>query len=201
MKTFLILPSFKTILIMLIISSLIGTACAKIYDPISKMNHQSKYHIQIVNFNTKDKTIPTENLKPGKGQIAKPSHNAGLNGGQRTKSGHNAGLNGGHEPVFDPFNQNIIIPTEVFFNNNFHFDQQQLNIPVGATVNWKNHDSINHFIQVSSIIQGSFNHQPFGSKDLTPFDTLTLTFNQPGKYIFQCLSPNHNSMTGTIIVS
>jgi plastocyanin len=188
--------SYKTILLLLIIGSLIGIANAKTFDtPIKKINHQSKYHIQIINFDTISKNIPQAHankiihsgkaVKHGSGSAAKTS--------APTSREHN--IDGG-----SPSDQNIVIPSDVVLSN-FHFDQQQLNIHKGDLLNWINRDTIDHFIQIYRVIPGSLLHEPFSSKYLSPFDTLPVQFNQPGRYVFQCLSPNHNSMQGTIFVS
>jgi len=110
------------------------------------------------------------------------------------------GIDNSLSPRNEESSHYITIPSDTQLNN-FHFDQQQLNIPVGDVVKWINHDTTDHLIQVSRIIPGSSLNKTIDFKNLTPFDTLPVKFNQPGEYVFQCLSSNHSTMRGTIFVS
>jgi plastocyanin len=190
----ILLNSYKTILLLLVISGLMGIASAKTFDfPIKKINYQSKYNIHLINFDTAKRVSEDHH--------SKIKHNGK---GEKTRSG-SAAKESAPESIQDNtgkglLDQNIIIPPDALLNN-FHFDQQQLNVPIGATVNWDNHDSTDHNLQVFRIVPGLLHYEPYGSKDLSPFDTLTVQFKQPGEYAFQCISPNHNNMTGTIFVS
>jgi plastocyanin len=190
----ILLNSYKTILLLLVISGLMGIASAKTFDfPIKKINYQSKYNIHLINFDTAKRVSEDHH--------SKIKHNGK---GEKTRSG-SAAKESAPESIQDNtgkglLDQNIIIPPDALLNN-FHFDQQQLNIPIGTTVNWINHDTIDHNIQVYRIILGNLDNASVGSKDLNPFDTLGVTFNQLGEYVFQCISPNHNSIRGTIFVS
>jgi plastocyanin len=175
-------PFYSIILFTLISIFLIGTASAESLNNSisSKINYKSKGPFYLINFNSKsiEKVKSSSTPKEKKNSAAKKS--------------------GSEPPTIGLFNQDIIIPPDVL-SNNVHFDQLQLNIPKGATVNWKNHDTIDHNIQVFQISPRSIPYE--NSKDLSPFDALSITFNQPGEYEFQCLSLSHNSMKGTIFVS
>lgn len=97
------------------------------------------------------------------------------------------------------YNQDIIIPLHALSNDN-HFNKKQLQIPLGAIVNWKNNDTIDHNIQIFHRPSIFIFIEPIGSKNLKPFETLSIKFEHPGKYVFQCSSPNHKFMKGSIFV-
>ncbi|MDQ6766990.1 MAG: cupredoxin family copper-binding protein [Candidatus Eremiobacteraeota bacterium] len=73
---------------------------------------------------------------------------------------------------------------------NFAFAPSQLTIPVGATVVWKNQDSVAH--TATSTAKG------FDSGDLSGGKSFTFTFTKSGSYSYIC--SYHPSMTGMIIV-
>lgn len=66
------------------------------------------------------------------------------------------------------------------------------NVPVGATVEWHNQDSVQH--TVKSDIQGLFE-----SGALMPGEKYTFTFNAPGNYGYRCSF--HPGMQGVITVT
>jgi plastocyanin len=184
---------YKVGLFLLILISFIGTSNAQsISNKIDfKFNYKPIVSDQFINSNTKEKPSVSKKIIQ---DSQDHSHKASK---QKKQAGSIVASSLGNDSpsLFD-----IIIPPDTLLNN-FHFDQQQLNVPIGATVNWDNHDSTDHNLQVFRIVPGLLHYEPYGSKDLSPFDTLTVQFKQPGEYAFQCISPNHNNMTGTIFVS
>ena len=73
--------------------------------------------------------------------------------------------------------------------DNFTFAPAQLNVKVGDTVTWKNHDDIPHTI----VSTGKFR-----SKTLDTDDSYSFTFTASGDYKYFCSL--HPHMTGTIKV-
>ena len=71
------------------------------------------------------------------------------------------------------------------------FQPSTLTVPIGATVEWHNQDSVQH--SVTSDIQGSFD-----SGVLMPGKKFAFKFNAPGSFGYHCSI--HSGMQGTIIV-
>jgi len=78
----------------------------------------------------------------------------------------------------------------------FGFQPETLQVPVGTTVTWTNHDAIVH-----SVTNGTPD-APAGAFDSGLFDvnqTFSFTFSDPGDYTYFC--SRHNFMHGTISVT
>jgi plastocyanin len=80
--------------------------------------------------------------------------------------------------------------TNMVVMKNFDYSPMSLNIPVGATVTWKNLDGEPHTV-VS--VDGAFR-----SAALDQNDTYSFTFNKAGTYKYVCSI--HPKMMATIIV-
>jgi plastocyanin len=78
----------------------------------------------------------------------------------------------------------------VIVMKNFHFAPVTLNIPVGATVTWKNLDEEPHTVASDSGV--------FRSGGLQENDTFGFKFDKPGTYNFICSI--HPNMMGKIVV-
>ncbi len=74
--------------------------------------------------------------------------------------------------------------------DNFTFSQAELNVPVGTTVTWVNHDDIPH-----SVVQKD---KAFRSRALDTDDSYSFTFTAPGTYDYFC--GLHPQMVGKIVV-
>lgn len=76
--------------------------------------------------------------------------------------------------------------------DNFHFTPDRLEVAVGTTVTWVNHDDVPHTATSS-------NDPPaFDSKALDTDDHFSFTFTRPGVYRYYCKV--HTHMTGTVVV-
>ena len=73
---------------------------------------------------------------------------------------------------------------------NFAFSPSELTIPVGATVVWKNEDSVAHTATSSG--------QGFDSGNLDQGQSFSFTFAKAGTYAYVC--SYHPNMTGKIVV-
>ena len=178
---------YRLFLFMLIFIFSIGTS--NVYSFIAyvpaNLNFESVASIHFVSVDIRDKDKVSIKEQPSK-ELKKTDSDSKL----IEKSGSSPS---------NPYNQDIIIPLNALLNDN-HFDKKQLQIPLGAIVNWKNNDTIDHNIQVFHRPSILFFIEPIGSKNLKPFETLSIKFDQPGKYIYQCSSPNHKFMKGSIFV-
>jgi plastocyanin len=78
----------------------------------------------------------------------------------------------------------------------FSFKPDNLEVPVGTTVTWTNMDAIEH-----SVTQGAPPDAggKFDSDFFTQGQTFSVTFSEPGEFIYFC--KRHNSMTGTVTVN
>ncbi len=74
--------------------------------------------------------------------------------------------------------------------DNFKFAPTPLTVPKGATVTWVNHDDIPHSIVCQAL--------GFHSKPLDTDQSVSLRFDQPGRYDYVC--GLHPFMRGTVIV-
>jgi len=70
----------------------------------------------------------------------------------------------------------------------FAFSPATIKIPVGATVRWKNDDSVAHTVTSKG----------FDSGNLDSGRSFTFTFTKSGSYAYVCTY--HQSMTGTVVV-
>ena len=75
--------------------------------------------------------------------------------------------------------------------DNFTFAPGSVNVPVGATVRWTNHDDIPHNIYSTE--------NKFHSPVLDTDEKWSYTFKDPGTYPYYCKI--HPKMTGKIIVT
>jgi plastocyanin len=82
-------------------------------------------------------------------------------------------------------------PTEIGINN-FTFVPGAVNVPVGTTVTWVNHDEEPHTI----VNRGAT--RLFKSAALDTDDKFSFKFEQPGTYEYFCSV--HPNMQGTIVV-
>ena len=73
----------------------------------------------------------------------------------------------------------------------YRFDPPRIQVPAGTRVSWRNTDNFTHAVSVSG---GEF---PFLS--LSPGQSGSLTFDQPGTYDYVC-TYHAQDMRGTIIV-
>lgn len=74
--------------------------------------------------------------------------------------------------------------------DNFSFSPAVLNVVVGTTVTWTNHDDIPHTVVETS--------HKFKSQALDTDDTFSYTFTEPGTYEYFC--GLHPKMVGKVIV-
>ena len=74
---------------------------------------------------------------------------------------------------------------------NYAFNPSTLTIQKGATVTWKNYDSVQHTVTSDS--------GAFSSPRLSTGDTYTYQFNNTGSFSYHCSI--HTYMTGTIVVT
>lgn len=74
--------------------------------------------------------------------------------------------------------------------DNFTFGPEELDIPVGTTVTWVNHDDIPH-----SVVE---NDKAFRSKALDTDDSYSFTFTTAGTFRYFC--GLHPHMVGKIVV-
>ena len=74
--------------------------------------------------------------------------------------------------------------------DNFTFGPQQLDIGVGTTVTWVNHDDIPH-----SVVNGG---KAFRSKALDTDESYSFTFTTPGTFDYFC--GLHPHMVGKVVV-
>ena len=72
----------------------------------------------------------------------------------------------------------------------FAFSPSTIKVPVGATVRWKNDDSVAHTVTSSS--------KSFDSGNLESGHSFTFTFTKSGSYPYVCTY--HPDMTGTVVV-
>lgn len=72
---------------------------------------------------------------------------------------------------------------------NMAFVPKEIRISAGDTVTWVNEDPMLHDVDLGSLGQ---------SPDLRKGETYSMTFNQPGRYDYDC--DIHPGMTGTVIV-
>jgi plastocyanin len=80
---------------------------------------------------------------------------------------------------------------EVSMPPSYRFDPPAIQVPAGTTVTWRNSDNFTHSVSVSG---GAF---PF--LNLSPGQSGTITFDQPGAYDYVC-TYHAQDMQGTIIV-
>jgi plastocyanin len=73
----------------------------------------------------------------------------------------------------------------------YRFDPPRIQVPAGTTVTWRNSDNFTHSVSVSD---GSF---PL--LNLSPGQSGTIAFDQPGTYNYLC-TYHAQDMQGTIIV-
>lgn len=74
--------------------------------------------------------------------------------------------------------------------DNFTFAPGSINVPVGTTVRWTNHDDIPHTVVSDD--------KTFKSKALDTDEEFTYTFTQPGTYSYFCSI--HPKMTAKVVV-
>jgi plastocyanin len=74
--------------------------------------------------------------------------------------------------------------------DNFTFAPGSVNVPVGTTVRWTNHDDIPHTVVSDDKI--------FKSKVLDTDEEFTYTFTKPGTYSYFCSI--HPKMTAKVVV-
>jgi plastocyanin len=76
---------------------------------------------------------------------------------------------------------------------NFAFNPSSLTVKTGTVVTWVNNDGVTH-----TIVSDTGSPAPFSSDPVSPGASYTVTFTQPGTYMYHCSI--HPSMKGTIIV-
>ena len=74
--------------------------------------------------------------------------------------------------------------------DNFSFGPADVNIPVGTTVTWTNHDDVPHVVASDDKL--------FKSKPLDTDDHFSFTFTKPGTYMYYCSI--HPKMTAKVVV-
>jgi plastocyanin len=80
---------------------------------------------------------------------------------------------------------------EVTMPPSYRFDPPAIQVPAGTTVTWRNSDNFTHSV---SVVDGKF---PL--LDLSPGQSGTITFDQPGAYNYIC-TYHAQDMKGTVIV-
>lgn len=75
---------------------------------------------------------------------------------------------------------------------NIQFQPQGIRVKPGATVTWVNNDRVVHNVRQ---VESKFLSQDVMEKD----DTFSFTFEEPGKYRYQC-TYHHPNMNGVVIV-
>jgi plastocyanin len=73
----------------------------------------------------------------------------------------------------------------------YRFDPPVIRVPSGTTVTWRNSDNFTHSV---SVVDGKF---PL--LNLSPGQSGTITFDQPGEYAYIC-TYHAQDMKGTVIV-
>jgi plastocyanin len=73
----------------------------------------------------------------------------------------------------------------------FAFHPATLEVAAGTTVTWTNNDTVPHTV---TALDGSFD-----SGNLSPGESWSYTFREPGDFAYQCLY--HPQMQGTVTVS
>jgi plastocyanin len=71
------------------------------------------------------------------------------------------------------------------------YNPDRLEIPVGTTVTWTNHDTAPHTV--------SSRDDLFNGPGMVPGETFTYTFDTPGTYTYFCQF--HPEVEGTIVVT
>ncbi len=72
-----------------------------------------------------------------------------------------------------------------------HFNDQEVHVTPGTTVNWRNPSTNRHQLVVD--VNGATVQNP-----LAPGQTDSVTFDEPGTYTYRCTV--HEGMTGTVVV-
>ena len=80
---------------------------------------------------------------------------------------------------------------EVSMPPSYRFDPPAIQVPAGTTVTWRNSDNFTHSV---SVVDTKF---PF--LNLSPGQSGTITFDQPGAYAYIC-TYHAQDMKGTVIV-
>lgn len=83
---------------------------------------------------------------------------------------------------------------EVFIQG-LNYTPSSRTIPVGTTVTWTNQSNMVHTVTSGS---NRMHNGLFDSGDLTPGDTFSYTFDEPGTYPYFCRP--HVGMSGTVVV-
>jgi len=73
----------------------------------------------------------------------------------------------------------------------YHFDPSDIQVPVGATVTWKNSDNFTHSVH---LLDGSN-----VDKVAHPGDSVSITFTRVGTYRYECSFHPHD-MEGQVVV-
>lgn len=81
--------------------------------------------------------------------------------------------------------------TQVTMPPSYRFDPPAIRVPAGTTVTWLNNDNFTHSV---SVVDGTF---PF--LNLSPGQSGTITFDQPGTYAYICTFHAQN-MKGSVVV-
>jgi plastocyanin len=81
--------------------------------------------------------------------------------------------------------------TEVTMPPSYRFDPVAVRVPAGTTITWRNADNFTHSVSVAG--------GGFADLDLSPGQTGTITFNQPGEYAYVC-TYHAQTMKGTVSV-
>jgi plastocyanin len=82
--------------------------------------------------------------------------------------------------------------TEVTMPPSYRFDPPSIQVPVGATVTFRNRDNFTHSVSVAG---GGFPYL-----DLAPGASGQITFDRPGEYAFVCTYHTQN-MKGKVTVA
>jgi plastocyanin len=80
---------------------------------------------------------------------------------------------------------------EVSMPPSYRFEPAAIQVPAGTTVTWRNSDNFTHSV---SVVDGKF---PL--LNLSPGQSGTITFDQPGAYAYIC-TYHAQDMKGTVIV-
>lgn len=81
---------------------------------------------------------------------------------------------------------------------NFAFTPQKVKVSKGTTVTWVNKDNVVHTVNTDSHPAHTY-FPSQNSRDLANGETYSITFEEPGIYLYHC-TPHADTMTGQILV-
>lgn len=85
-----------------------------------------------------------------------------------------------------------VATTRVEMVRSYRFDPPEIKVPAGATVTWQNNDVFTHSVTFSGALSANL--------VLSPGESGTVTFDQPGEYDYVCTF-HTQQMKGKVIVT